>query len=129
MVEKEVHLTDSGGKPITYVIISKKWKHMVTALLYCNLVFLFALMIAVYKNIVRLDDGEKSTAIMRERNRAMDEMLVNRAKSQEWVFKETCDRAKKEGRMCFENPQWWADPAKYPHLVNDPDGTGLFPKK
>lgn len=127
MHQKEVHLSQGpDNSPVTYVIVSKQWKIMATVLLYIGLVFAIALTIAVYQNIIRLNEDDVNEELIKERNKALGEMTIERGRIQRWMYSELCERAKKENRPCLENPRWWVREQDFPKLVGTSYAAGLF---
>lgn len=92
--------------------------------------FLVSLIIAalLIGNIRAIRDVTDFNSKLTQRNQAMDEMLYHRAEIQQWMYERICEHQKAENKPCYTNPQWWADPKKYPLIANDPSGTGLFPQ-
>ncbi len=122
-------LTDDTGE--VFEVVSQRWVWVITGLISVQLFGLAILLVLVITNRGRISEIDTRNEIQRQRNLAMDEMLVNRARVQRWTYERICEMEKAHGRSCLDNPQWWADRNKYPALANDPDaqGSGLFPRE
>ena len=127
-MSKEIHQTlpDNGG---IYQVVSKTWTQAVATLLGALVLGFCFLGWQLRGTVEALQATQLQTEKWKQRSQAMDEMLLNRAIVQKWTYEQACDYAKSLGKVCLENPIWWADPAKYPLIANDPSGTGLFPKE
>lgn len=121
-------LTDDDGN--IYKIVPQHWTWVITGLIFVQMVALLILLTFAVSNRSRITALTDHNEIQRQRNLAMDEMLVRRASVQMWTYTQACDYAKSKGEECFPDPKWWADRSKYPALANDPDaqGSGLFPR-
>lgn len=120
-------LTDSKGN--TYRIISNRWMQALTALCILNFVVLMLIIAGLIDNVRRVEQTMSFSDKMDQRNRALGDMVEKRVTANIWSFNTVCTLAKKDGMPCMENPQWYADPAKYPLIADDPFGAGLFPPK
>jgi hypothetical protein len=108
-------------------VVSSFWMNSVTVLVGVLVVLVLFLLAIVITNRLTLEELTQQSEVQRQRNLAMDEMLLKRATVQRWSFLQACEYARSKGQTCPENPQWWADPMKYPALIDNESGTGLFP--
>lgn len=121
-------LTDRGGNE--YKVVSSAWLKGTVIMILVNLLALIFITALLLDNMQSVNDAMTFSDKIKQRNKAMDEMLANRAAIQQWMFNVVCDDvAKPKGIDCFHNPQWWAVPdnSKYNLIINDPSGSGLFP--
>lgn len=117
---------DETGAKLT--VVKTKTMHIVLGLAIASLIINVVVMMILWEYTGRTNEVVSETEKQKQRNAAMDEMLLNRAESQKFSYKWACEVAKQKGELCLDSPVWWADPNKYPLLKNDPTGTGLFPR-
>lgn len=110
-----------------YYVVSKSWIRIMTVLVIISIAGIFLLSWSLYDSKTEIRAALEFNEKMRQRNAATDEMLLNRAIIQQWVYLQICERVKANGGVCLNNPSWWADPRKYPALSQDSSGSGLFP--
>jgi hypothetical protein len=116
-----IHQTETQSSD--YAMVSRTWRTTI------NFVGTFCLLMIAAGNYNNVQALRKAEKVQSERNRAMDEMLLQRARNQQFSYNMACRYAKENNLLCLEDPQWWADPKNYPSISNDPSGTGLFPKE
>lgn len=120
-------LTDKQGN--TYRIFPSRWLKALTAIAVINFVILIVVVAFMIDNTKRIEETLTFTDKAAQRNAAVNEIAGSRATANIWAFHEACDYATKQGRTCLANPKWYADPEKYPLIVDDVMGAGLFPPK
>lgn len=109
-------------------IVSAGTMYTIVGLIFVGLIGIICIMWVVWNMSVQIDDFNKFNDIVIERRKAFDEMLTKRARVQQWTYKQVCDNVKSQGRECLDNPEWWADPKRYPLLTGaDGAGSGLLP--
>jgi hypothetical protein len=119
--------TTLGDMTQTVKVVSSFWMSSVTILVGILIILVLFLLAVVITNRITLEELATQSEVQRQRNLALDEMLLKRATVQRWTFLQACAYAQSKGQVCPENPQWWADPLRYPALINNESGTGLFP--
>lgn len=120
-------LTDTEGNE--FKIVSNWWMKALTGLCILNFVVLMLIIAGLIDNIRRVEATMSFSDKMTQRNQAVSDIAGSRALANIWAFEETCKIVKQQGRECMANPKWYADPNKYPLLVDDVAGAGLFPPK
>lgn len=119
-------LTDDDGT-INYLVPRFLYLTML-AMIFVGFMTLSTLGWLIWNLNIQVEAQEKQYQITLQRRAANDEMLINRQRVQAWTFEEMCKWVKSQGRECLSNPNWWADPKRYPLLTGDnAKGTGLFP--
>lgn len=118
-------LTDKAGR--TYKIVSSRWLWALTIMSAINFAVLVFIIAGLIDNVHRVEEALSFSDRMNQRNAALGDIAASRAVANIWAYEKTCELIKKEGQQCLQNPKWYADPAKYPLIVNDPAGAGLFP--
>jgi hypothetical protein len=120
-------LTDKDGN--TYRIVESWWLKALTIASIVNFVILMLIIAGLIDNVRRVEIAMTFSDKWAQRNGALSDIAASRAEANIWAFKKTCEWVLSQGQKCFENPQWYADPKKYPLIVDDPAGAGLFPPK
>lgn len=119
-------LTDELGR--TYKVVSSQWLRALTAVAITNFVILVAITAVLIQNSQSIQDTMNFTAKVAQRNAASAEVAESRLKANMWAFQQACEAVKRNGGACME-AIWYADPAKYPLIADDPTGAGVFPPK
>lgn len=119
-------LTDELGR--TYKVVSSQWLRALTAVAVINFIVLIAITAVLIENSQSIQNTMNFTAKVAQRNAASAEVAESRLKANMWAFQQACEAAKRHGEVCME-AVWYADPAKYPLIANDPTGAGVFPPK
>lgn len=123
---KDSVLTDDRGN--TYRIVSNWWMKGLTCLCLLNFFILMLIVAGLIDNIRRVEDAMSFSNKFEQRQKALSDMANSRVEAEKWGFDKICDAQKLKGQTCPE-PKWYADPAKYPLIADDPMGAGLFPPK
>lgn len=124
---KDSVLTDARGN--TYRIVANGWMRGLTALCLLNFLILMLIVAGLIDNIRRVDYAMSFNSKFDQRQKALSEMASSRVEAEVWAFTKICEELKAKGQECMQNPKWYADPAKYPLIADDPMGAGLFPPK
>lgn len=120
-------LTDSDGN--AYKIVASWWLKTLTGIAIFNFLLLALIAAVVIDNYRAIEQTLTFTDRVAQRDKALAEIAVSRAKANIWAFNEACDYATKQGRTC-PAPKWYADPLKYPLIVDDAVvSAGLFPPR
>lgn len=120
-------LTDEHGK--TYRVINTSWIKLNVGLSIFNFIILMGIAAIVIENIRTIEGVTNYNSKIGQRNLAINELIFNRTKVQQWTYEKVCESAKAKGQECMSGPLWWADGSRYPLIVNDPIGEGLFSEK
>lgn len=122
---KDSVLTDAQGN--TYRIVANWWMKGLTALCLLNFVILMLIVAGLIDNIRRVEDTMSFSSKFEQRQLALSDMANSRVEAEKWAYEAECREVKSRGQECMTDPKWYADPAKYPLIANDPMGAGLFP--
>jgi len=117
-------LIDSKGQKFT--VVKGWWANIITIFTILNFIVLMLIVAVVIDNRRAVDDTTALNDKMKQRLQASEELSRNRAEIEAYVYDRACKDAQAHGDKCLDNPQFWADPFKYPALFNDPMGAGLF---
>lgn len=123
-------LTDNEGNE--YRVVSSNWLKGTVVIIIINFVALISVTALLLDNVHSVNTALNFNERISQRNKAMDEMLFNRAELQQWTYFNVCEYVAKPKQLpCLQNPQWWATPdkEKYSLIIDDPSGSGLFPKE
>ena len=114
----------------TYTVVPDWWRGLITVLMVIGTIVIVAILALLIDARQKLEDFQRFNNLTMYRRAALDEMLTQRAKVQKWTYEQACNFAKSRQEPCLDNPQWWADPKKYPMLIGkDGPGAGLFPEE
>lgn len=120
--------TPTQGHSSGYKVVSRIWLNAMTAVAIINFLVVMGLTATLIDVLHAVDKSTEFNEITRQRHRATDEMLQRRARIQQWNFQNVCVMMQERNQPCLDNPQWWADPSRYPLLQNEyRSGSGLFP--
>lgn len=120
-------LTDRDGN--TYRIVESRWLKALTIASVINFTILMLIIAGLIDNIRRVEIAMTFSDKWGQRASALSDIAASRAEANIWAFNKTCEWVKSIGQQCMQNPVWYADPKKYPLIVDDPAGAGLFPPK
>jgi hypothetical protein len=121
-------LTDKEGKE--YKVVSSNWLKSTVCVVILNFLCLITITYLLLDNVQYVAQSMQFNDKIKQRNKAMDEMLLKRAENQQWTYNMVCEFvAKPHNQDCLPKPEWWATPdgEKYNLIMNDASGTGLFP--
>lgn len=111
-------------------VISSWLMYMIVGLIFLGLIGIAVSGWVIWNMSVQMENFAEFNEVTIERRKAFDEMLTKRARVQKWTYDKTCEYVKSQGRDCLDNPEFWADPKKYPKLTEDitkQAGSGLLP--
>jgi hypothetical protein len=126
-VKDSIHNTMEGRDGKTYVVVSLKWKRMMTYLNIVGLLCGMAICYWVWANQSAIEEVKHLTEKAKLRAKAQAEVTRSRAEIQVFSYNKACAYAKSKGEECLLYPKWWAKREDYPLIANDPYfGDGLF---
>lgn len=124
-----IHETLSDEAGTKYRVVKTSWLKAVMAIAVIEFILIFAIIAGLIDNIRAVEDTLKYSTKMSQRNAAITELLMNRTVIQQQMFLTLCEMDNLRAEPCLIRDNWWADPAKYPLIADDPESISLFPPK
>ena len=124
-----IHQTLTDDKGNTYRVVKNWWLQALTAIAILNFIIVLLILAGLIDNVRAVDEALNFKAKTSQRENAINEMIVNRTEIMQRMYLELCELDKEKAEPCQIRNNWWADPARYPLIANDPEHTALFPPR
>lgn len=124
---QQIHETLFDRDNVAYRVIKTSWYRLLIGASVAQFIMLFLIVAGLIDNFRAVEKMMTHTSRFSQRNQAINDILIQRTAIQQKMFLDICKL--KGDTDCVISNDWWADPKRYPLIVNDEENLVLFPPK